>query len=252
MDPDDAFTWRDYEDHIFEQLSDWAGDDATVEFDQTRIGKFSQVERQIDVLITGRFAGATDRDITAAVDCKYYTRNIDVKKVDEFIGFVEDVQTDIGILITNHGFSDAAKRRASRSIHLRVIVANVDRLPPVYHPSWDDAYYESDYYEGGWGDEDGALIRYSHIDKAAMEYSFDPDNPPERVDEPVVSGTTSQIHWNDDVGRAACVRAILRHRNQGAEPSADDVKRVVIDLAYHWEEGQPWVLYDAQLSRCGL
>ena len=253
MAGDNLFTWRDYEDHIFEQLSEWAGNDAKVQFDQTRIGKFSQVERQIDVLITGRFAGATDRDITAAVDCKYYTRNIDVKKVDEFIGFIEDVQTDIGILITNPGFSDGAKSRASRSIHLRVVVANVDRLPPVYHPSWDDSYYEGDYYPAGcFGGEDGALIRYSHIDDEALQYSFDPENPPERLDEPVMSGTTSEISWNDDAGRAACIRAILQHRNNGREPSGEDVKIVVMELAYHWEDGQPWVLYDAQLAEYGL
>jgi hypothetical protein len=50
--------------------------------------------------------------MTAAVDCKYYTREIDVKKVDEFIGYIEDVQADIGILVTtNKEFTPAARRQ---------------------------------------------------------------------------------------------------------------------------------------------
>ena len=91
MTDEDTFMWRDYEEHIYEKLSEWAGNDARVEFDQSIQGKFSGVPRQVDVLISGRFANATEREITAAVDCKYYARNIDVKKVDEFIGFLEDV-----------------------------------------------------------------------------------------------------------------------------------------------------------------
>jgi Restriction endonuclease len=249
---DEAFTWRDYEEHIYEKLSDWAGDDARVEFDQSIEGKFSGVPRQVDALISGRFANITEKDITAAVDCKYYTRNINVKKVDEFIGFLEDVQTDLGILITNQGFSPGAIRRASRGVELMVIVANIDRLPPTYHASWDDSYYESDYYEGGYGNVDGAVIRYSYIDPQALEYSFDPDNPPERLEELVLAESSEEMIWSDDDGRARCVRAVLRHRNGGAEPPAEDVKSVVLELAYHWEDGQPWTLYDGQLSALGL
>jgi hypothetical protein len=105
---DPNFTWHDFENHIYERLSEWAGPGAQVEFDQKITGKFSQVRRQVDILISGRFANITDRDITAAVDCKYYTREIDVKQVDEFVGYLEDVQTDLGILITNKGYTKAA------------------------------------------------------------------------------------------------------------------------------------------------
>jgi Restriction endonuclease len=249
---DDTFTWRDYEEHIYEKLSEWAGDDARVEFEQSIEGKFSGVPRQVDALISGRFANVTDREITAAVDCKYYARNINVKKVDEFIGFLEDVQTDLGILITNCGFSPGAKQRANRGVELLVIVANIDRLPPTYHESWDEGYYESEYYEGGYGNPDGAIIRYSYIDPVAEGYSFDPDNPPERLDDVVLSGADEEMTWGEDEGRARCVRAILRHRNGGREPDVEDVKSVVLDLAYYWEDGQEWILYDGQLSESGV
>ncbi|HEY4277605.1 MAG TPA: restriction endonuclease [Conexibacter sp.] len=250
---DDALTWRDYEDHIYDRLSEWAGDQASVRFDQKIEGRHSKVERQVDVLIRGRFAGVTEREITAAVDCKYYTRNIDVKKVDEFIGFVDDVHTDLGLLITNHDFSPAARARAAgaRGIELQVIVANVERLPPVFHPAWDDSYYESAYHDGGAHAPDWTTISYSYIDPNALGYSYDADNPPERFDDAVLSGPTTDISWGSDSDRARCVRAILKHR-QGQEPSADDVKLVVRELAFHWEDGYPWCLYDAQLTNLGL
>lgn len=252
MTDDETFTWRDYEEHIYEKLSEWAGDDARVEFDQSIQGKFSGVQRQVDALISGRFANVTDREITAAVDCKYYTRNVDVKKVDEFIGFLEDVQTDLGILVTNCGFSPGAKRRANRGVELLVIVANIDQLSPAYNASWDEGYYESEYYEGGYGNPHGAVIRYSYIDPVAQQYSFDPDNPPERLDEVVLAGTDEEMAWGNDDARARCVRAILRHRNGGREPDTEDIKSVVLGLAYYWEDGQEWTLYDGQLSELGL
>lgn len=253
-DTSDEFTWRDYEDYIFEKLSDWAGPDAEVLFDQQRIGRFSQTPRQIDVLVTGRFAGITDRNITAAVDCKYYTRTIDVKQVDEFIGYVDDVATDLGLLVTNKAFTPAALQRAKvPGIELRVIVASIDDLPPPerYDVAWDDAYYESDYWavEGGGKAVHGALIRYSCLDPEALRYSFDPDNPPERLDEVILSGNEDEVSWGNDEARARCVRAILRHRNGGAEPDAADVKAVVLDLAYHWTDGHTWVLPAGELAR---
>lgn len=252
MSTDPEFTWRDYEDHIYEQLSEWAGDDARVEFNQKITGTFSGVDRQIDVLISGHFAGITDREITAVVDCKYYGRDIDLPQVDRFVGFLDDVRTTFGLLITNRGFTPAALKRANGNVELKVIAANIDRLPPVFHPSWDDSYYESDYIEGNYGGPDFAVIRHCFIDPVSEEYSFDPDNPPEQLDEVVLSGTIEELSWDEDEGRARCVEAILRHRADGADPDPEDVRRVVLELAYHWRDGEPWTLYDGQLTQLGL
>ena len=249
---EDKFTWKDYEEQIYERLMKLAGDHGKVEFNVERIGKFSGVPRQIDVLVTGTFANVTGREMTAAVDCKYYTKNITVDGVDRMIGFIEDVQTDIGIIITNKGFSDGAKQRANRGIDLQVIVADIDRIPPIYHPTSGEAYYASEYWEGIQGRPDGVMIEYVCLDPDALEYSYDPDNPPEWTSEPVLSGTTDEITWSDDEGRATCLRAILRHRAGGGEPLIDDVKDAVRELAYHWEDGFPWTLYVGQLARIGL
>ena len=96
------------------------------------------------------------------------------------------------------------------------------------------------------------MIRYSYIDPDAREYSFDPDHPPERLDDVVLSGSSDEVSWGSDEARASCVRAILRHRHGGKEPSSDDVKLVVRELAYHWRDGFTWILGDGQLARLGV
>jgi hypothetical protein len=139
-------------------------------------------------------------------------------------------------------------------MELQVIVADVDRLPPSYFSSWDEGYYESDYFEGNYGvrDDGGALIRYLYLDPEALEYSFDPDHPPGQLDHVILSGAINEVSWGDDTARAKCAREILRYRNGGQEPSEDDVKRVVFELAYWWEDGQTWTLWDGQLSELGV
>ena len=90
--------WRKYERHIADKLREWGGDQADVKFNQTLPGKFSGVERQVDALVTGAFAGDVEKEVTAAVDCKHYARNVTVPQVEAFMGLVEDVQTDLGLL----------------------------------------------------------------------------------------------------------------------------------------------------------
>lgn len=101
-------TWKDYEEEIFDLLKE-TYKDATITFDQTLKGRYSQVYRQIDVLIESYIAG---KKIRLIVDGKYFNKNIDVKAVESFISMVEDVDAKQGILITSKGFSPAAINRA--------------------------------------------------------------------------------------------------------------------------------------------
>lgn len=64
----------------------------------------------------------------------------------------------------------------------------------------------------------------------------------------VLAENVNELDWGTEEGRFKTVRAILRHRVGGTEPSNEDVKTVVEELAYHWEDGQPWVLYDRQID----
>jgi hypothetical protein len=113
--------WRAYEEQIHERLLRLAGLDAEVTFDARLPGKLSGVERQVDIFISGTFANVGTA--TMAVDCKCFSRKVDVKNVEMAIGLVEDVGSDLGLIVTTEGFSAGAKRRAKavRGITLDVV-----------------------------------------------------------------------------------------------------------------------------------
>ena len=104
--------WRRYERQIYERLLRLAGGDesAKIEFDARLPGSISGVDRQVDVYVEGAFAGGVGRG-TMAVDCKCFSRKVDVKDAEAFIGLVDDVGTDFGLIVTTEGYSPAAKRR---------------------------------------------------------------------------------------------------------------------------------------------
>jgi restriction endonuclease len=116
--------WREYEKQIYDRLVKAAGgdDEATVTFDARLPGRFSKVDRQIDAYVEGRFADCVARG-TMAVDCKCFSRRVDVKDVETFIGLVEDVGTDFGLLVTTEGFTPAAEARAKahRGVYVEIV-----------------------------------------------------------------------------------------------------------------------------------
>ncbi|MEQ8904970.1 restriction endonuclease [Ekhidna sp.] len=100
--------WRDYEKEIHQQFQEMYPD-AEITHNTTLPGRYSKIDRQIDVLIEDYVAG--DR-IRIMVDGKYFSENIDVKEVECFIGMMQDVSVDKGLLITQKGYSKAAIMRA--------------------------------------------------------------------------------------------------------------------------------------------
>lgn len=86
-----------------------------IRYNQKIIGRYSKVKRQIDVLLIN------DKN-QIAVECKYYNSKINVKVLDSFIGFLEDINVSDGILITNKGVSKAAVNRVAESnIKIRIL-----------------------------------------------------------------------------------------------------------------------------------
>lgn len=100
--------WRDYEKEIHQQFQEMYPD-AEITHNTILPGRYSKIDRQIDVLIEDYVAG--DR-IRIMVDGKYFSENIDVKEVESFIGMMQDVAADKGLLITQKGYSSAAIKRA--------------------------------------------------------------------------------------------------------------------------------------------
>lgn len=105
--------WKKYEKEILRYFQE-TYPETNITFDKTILGKYSKVDRQIDILIEGEVAGY---EIKIVVDCKNFSKNIDVKQVESFCSMVEDVDAHQGVLITQKGFSKAAINRAYYGNH---------------------------------------------------------------------------------------------------------------------------------------
>ena len=101
--------WRDYEELICAQLRRRAEGTARIDFDQRVVGRLSGHPRQVDIMVIGRFPGLVCNTATMAVDCKLWRRKVGIDDVDRFVGFLADVATDLGLLVTNVGFTEAAR-----------------------------------------------------------------------------------------------------------------------------------------------
>lgn len=62
--------------------------------------------------------------LTIVIDCKCFSKKVDVNNVEAFLGFLDDLKVSKGIMITNVGYSQAAYDRATydtKDIELRII-----------------------------------------------------------------------------------------------------------------------------------
>ena len=100
--------WQQYEKEIETQFRE-AYPSSRITSNAKLIGKFSKVERQIDLLIEEQ---ASDFAFRIVVDAKYRGRKIDVGDVEAFLGLTQDVEAHTGMMIALEGFTPAAINRA--------------------------------------------------------------------------------------------------------------------------------------------
>ena len=113
--------WRKYEKLVHNNL-EAKFPNCSITFDDSIFGIFSKTDRQIDISIRGELAG---NKILGIVDCKFYSKKVDVKGVESFLGMLEDLKANIGIMITNVGYSEAAINRASvKNLQLDIVKAD--------------------------------------------------------------------------------------------------------------------------------
>ncbi len=117
--------WKDYEKEIYDQFQEMYPT-AEITYDAKVLGRYSKIDRQVDILIEDYAAGEC---ITIMVDAKFFGKNIDVKEVESFIGMMQDVGADKGLLITQQGYSKAAINRAHNDpSRIELDILNFDEL----------------------------------------------------------------------------------------------------------------------------
>ena len=82
---------------------------AVVEHDVKLMGKITEVQRQIDVLVRQPIG---QYEMRIALECKDHAKPVDVKGVEEFHGLLDDVGVEKGAMVCPAGFSSTAKKRA--------------------------------------------------------------------------------------------------------------------------------------------
>ena len=117
--------WQDYEREIEQQFRE-AYPAARITANAKLLGKFSKVERQIDLLIEEQTA---DFSFRIVVDAKHRGRKIDVGDVEGFLGFTRDVEAHTGMMIALEGYTSAAVNRAYYDdLDIILDVLNLDDL----------------------------------------------------------------------------------------------------------------------------
>lgn len=102
--------WKELE-HLVMMIQKQLSPDAIVRHDVKLDGIDSETKRQIDVLVEQNIGQYTMRIV---IDCKDYSKPIDVKGIEEFNGLVQDVRAHKGALVCPSGFTKAALKRAKK------------------------------------------------------------------------------------------------------------------------------------------
>ncbi|WP_434593780.1 restriction endonuclease [Streptomyces sp. A5-4] len=122
--------WRRFEEVVTRKVAD-LDSAATVTHNARLKGRLSGIERQIDVLVTGRLAGT---QIKIVFECKRYERSVGLATVEEFIGKLHDLEADRGALCVFGGITAPAFSRLAHAAHPQVDLYLWERP----RPRWED------------------------------------------------------------------------------------------------------------------
>jgi Restriction endonuclease len=120
-------TWKEYEDALLQRLRQEFFEDTFVVrgteagMQHRVMGRFSLINRQLDV---GAYRLGESRPFLLA-DAKKYDNKVDVKDVEMFLGMMDDVGAEIGLIAAPNGASEGAKNRA-RAAAVTVMVMSFE------------------------------------------------------------------------------------------------------------------------------
>jgi len=102
--------WKDLE-YLVAMIQKQLSPEASVQHNVMLDGIDSETKRQIDVLVEQNVG---QYKMQIVIDCKDYSKPVDVKGVEEFQGLVQDVRAHKGALVCPSGFTKSALKRAKK------------------------------------------------------------------------------------------------------------------------------------------
>ena len=103
--------WKRFEE-LVKRVQEELAPDAIVKLDDKIIGSDTGIARQIDISVK-RSIG--NYEILVVIDCKDYSRPVNVKDVEAFIGMIQDVHANKGVIVSASGFTKTAKTRGEKA-----------------------------------------------------------------------------------------------------------------------------------------
>lgn len=116
--------WKEYEKATHQYFKN-RFPNATITHDVKLTGKLSKIERQIDVLIEESICGYKVR---FAIECKDWNKPLDIGDVEQFVGKLNDIGVDKGIMVSRSGYSKAAKELSYSYSNLNLHVFKFEEL----------------------------------------------------------------------------------------------------------------------------
>ena len=136
--------WEKYESQIFNFIRrEFTGFEVVK--DEKLQGHLSKQKRQIDVVIRRNKKG---RNILGSIQCKYQSRKVDLTQMESFIGSLEDIRANFGMVVSNSGYTRGAKELA-RAKHIRIEIvdfANLANFEFIYPNEIPDILMQMTHY----------------------------------------------------------------------------------------------------------
>ena len=102
--------WKRFEE-LVKRVQEELAPDAIVKRDDKIIGSDTGIARQIDISVKQSIG---NYEILVVIDCKDYSRPVNVKDVEAFIGMIQDVHANKGVIVSASGFTKTAKTRGEK------------------------------------------------------------------------------------------------------------------------------------------
>jgi hypothetical protein len=219
--------WKRYEKQVADLIRDRAIGPVKITADTKIVGQLSEVPRQIDILIEGNVSGIAD--VTIALDCKCFSKKVDVKDVEAFLGMVEDVGVNMGMLVTTVGFTPAAKRRATKIVQEVVPLVDIVLLTEATQ-WWMVRAGQSGHYEGDY-------IDHEPYGSFWWVVRFVIGEPGEEEEEDIL-WSSSDGGWDGrELGPRVLASVLARHR-LAHNPSESDLDNLTAAIERNIKDGQ--------------
>jgi hypothetical protein len=213
-------TWREFEDGIYNILYyqyRWPEYEVRRNIRSLR-GRYSRVLRQIDV---GVYRLKQPDRPYIAVECKFYKRKLHVKDVEAYIGMLDDIGAEEGILVSLNGFANSAKGRA-QSASLKLVTLSLEETERV---NWREIARQVFPYDEAFHEQMGDSLY-------ALDTTNDLDEYSEKLEELPFEEWDAVLNIYARENRDRCIKALV----EIAEHHYDDAWRFnAVRILQDWD-----------------